>query len=66
MLSGERIFAVDGEEYGWRDVIVAAARSGVWARGVSRSALDRKLAEATDGKASAAVMEGKLPSEQQS
>jgi hypothetical protein len=31
MLSTEHIFAVDSQEYGWCDVVVAAARNGAWA-----------------------------------
>src|ERR1700752_1140526 len=53
MLSAERIFAVDGEEYGWCDVVVAAARNGAWATAERRARLGAACVEhaATTGDA---------------
>jgi hypothetical protein len=45
MLSAERIFAVDGEEYGWCDVVVAAARNGAWATAERRARLGAACVE---------------------
>lgn len=33
----DRVFAVDGEEYGWCEVVVAAARTGAWASAEQRA-----------------------------
>src|SRR5437762_2756621 len=53
MLSAEHIFAVDGEEYGWCDVVVAAARNGAWATAERRARLGAASVEhaATTGDA---------------
>ncbi|MEP6731098.1 MAG: hypothetical protein ABJE10_10695 [bacterium] len=39
MLSAKHIFAVDGEKYGWCDIVVAAARNGAWAAAERRARL---------------------------
>src|SRR3954462_1710682 len=45
MLSAEHVFALAVEEYGWCDVVVAAARNGTWAAAERRARLGAACVE---------------------
>ncbi|HEY4307484.1 MAG TPA: hypothetical protein VGM82_23625 [Gemmatimonadaceae bacterium] len=49
MLTANQIFAVDGETYGWCEVVVAAARNGAWADAERRA----RIGAAADAHAAA-------------
>ncbi len=45
MLTADRVFAVDGAEYGWCEVVVAAACNGTWATAERRARLSAACVE---------------------